>query len=80
MIKLLKNTETSLSPIVDPFHAKLIDGMSFMLHSWGEKKYWIGSVSFKNGQTEGKYRTKEYDMDQFEECVKDVERAIKSKT
>lgn len=72
------NIDKLPSPIVNPFDSENVDGITFHLHYWGIEKYWKGSVKFKKGNTSGEYETKDYPADQFQECVKDIENAIKS--
>jgi hypothetical protein len=78
MLKFLGKKTSSLSPILDPFKSDKVDSISFRLHSWGKEQYWKGTVTFKNGNTSGEYTTKEYKPDEFENCVRDIENAIKS--
>ena len=73
-----EENKTLPSPITDPFKSDKINRIWFIMSEWGDTKCWYGKIEFKNNRTSGEYKTKVYPVDQFNECVKDIENTIKS--
>jgi hypothetical protein len=73
-----KEKQTFPSPITDPFKSDKIKKIFIIMSDWGGRKYWYGKIEFNNNRTSGEYKTQEYPVDQFQECVKDIENTIKS--
>lgn len=49
------HTDTSLSPLKNPFKIKCVEGISVhYTKGWEGKGYWWGRVTFKNGSTSGR--------------------------
>jgi hypothetical protein len=77
--KLLGKAETSVpSPIQDPFKQNCINSISIRLSTWSKVKTWTATLEFKNGNTGGSFKTKEYPVDQFEDCVQELRELIKT--
>ena len=79
MIELLnKKEEEKLSIIKDPFSKDCIVAfdLNMMTSFFSGKKLFYGSVSFKNGDTEGKHKTK--DHDNFESLYLEMKQIIES--
>ena len=77
-MKLLGENNNKISLLKDPFQKEKINGMSFFLHSFGNRMYWEGTIKFQNGNTGGSFKTKEYKADEFLLCVKEAEELIKN--
>lgn len=73
-----EENKTLPSPITDPFKSDKINRIYIVMTDFGGDKRWYGRIEFKNNRTSGEYKTKEYPVDQFNECVKDIENTIKS--
>lgn len=73
-----EENKTLPSPISNPFKSDKIKKIWFIMDEWGGTKYWYGKIEFQNKRTSGEYKTQEYPVDQFNECVKDIENTIKS--
>ena len=74
-----EENKTLPSPITDPFKSDKIDTIFFVMRTdYKGEKYWYGKIVFSNNRTSGEYKTQEYPVDKFNECVKDIENTIKS--
>lgn len=79
MTNLLGNSNNNpISSVVDPFKQDCIDGISIYLHKWVDRKYWKGTIKFKNKNFGGNFESKEYNIDQFDECIKELKEFINS--
>lgn len=66
--KLLGEFKTEmLSIIKDPFLKKCVQNIHIHYTSWGGKFYWAASIETKNGNTEGKQSTPEFET--FDEII-----------
>lgn len=77
-MNLLGNQNSNAPSLLkDPFLKDCITGISIYYTTLFSKE-WSASISFKNGNTEGKFSTKKYGPDKFEACIKECKELIKS--